>query len=53
MFVQVGNIQFAISQLTDKTCKEAQLLFKHINPVVVKKAFDLANKGSKKRLATK
>ena len=53
MFVQVGNIQFAIIHLTDKSLKDAQLLFKHVNPLVVKKAFDLANKGLKKRSTKK
>lgn len=49
MFVEVGKIQFAVIHLTDKSLKEAQLLFKHVNPLVVKKAFELANKGLKKR----
>lgn len=53
MFVQVGNIQFAVIHLTDKSLKDAQLLFKHVNPLVVKKAFDLANKGMKKRVTKK
>lgn len=49
MYVKVGHIQFAVIHLTDKSLKDAQLLFKHVNPLVVKKAFDLANKGLKKR----
>ena len=43
MFVEAGKIQFAVIHLTDKSLKEAQLLFKHVNPLVVKKAFELAN----------
>lgn len=53
MFVEAGNIQFAVIHLTDKSLKDAQLLFKHVNPLVVKKAFDLANKGLKKRSTKK
>lgn len=53
MFVEAGNIQFAVIHLTDKSLKDAQLLFKHVNPLVVKKAFDLANKGLKKRSVKK
>jgi len=49
MYVQVGNTQFAVEQLTDKSLKDAYLLFKHIKPNVVKVAFELANKGVKKR----
>lgn len=53
MFVEAGNIQFAVIHLTDKSLKDAQLLFKHVNPLVVKKAFELANKGLKKRSTKK
>ena len=53
MFVEAGNIQFAVIHLTDKSLKDAQLLFKHVNPLVVKKAFELANKGVKKRSTKK
>ena len=53
MFVEAGNIQFAVIHLTDKSLKDAQLLFKHVNPLVVKKAFELANKGLKKRSTNK
>lgn len=49
MFVQVGNIQFAVEHLMDKSLKDAQIMFKNINPLTVKKAFDLANKSNKKR----
>jgi hypothetical protein len=53
MYVQVGNAQFAVEQLTDKSLKDAYLLFKHIKPNVVKVAFELANKGGKKRSTKK
>jgi len=53
MYVQVGNTQFAVEQLTDKSLKDAYLLFKHIKPNVVKVAFELANKGGKKRAKLK
>lgn len=53
MFVQVGNIQFAMEHLKDKTLKEAQQMFKHVNPITVKKAFEMVNKASKKRLSEK
>ena len=53
MYVQAGNTQFAVEQLTDKSLKDAYLLFKHIKPNVVKVAFELANKGGKKRAKLK
>lgn len=53
MFVQVGKIQFAVDHLKDKTLKDAQLMFKHINPLTVKKAFDMVNKTSKKQTTKK
>lgn len=53
MFVQVGNIQFAVEHLKDKSLKEAQQMFKNINPLTVKKAFEQVNKPSKKRSAGK
>ncbi len=53
MFVQVGKIQFAVDHLKDKTLKDVQLMFKHINPITVKKAFDMVNKTSKKQATKK
>lgn len=53
MFVTVGKIQFAVDHLKDKSLKDAQLMFKHINPIAVKKAFDMVNKTSKKQTIKK
>ena len=53
MFVTVGKVQFAVDHLKDKSLKDAQLMFEHLNPLLVKKAFDMVNKTSKKQTTKK